>query len=469
LTATGADAVPPEMFWVRLHDRRVFSLIDQKRAREASQALERAAASEKQLAVRVQQQKDVQVVFADSIPIVQLGEADSLAAGAASLSVHAADVAALIESALMEERRRVEISTTVFSLSLLVLTGLIAFLVIRKTTEVVDRVRGWFIRHPEKIPALRVGGIEVVRPAAFRGFIQVSLSIGHRLMQALVVYLWLLVGLSLFETTRAHTDRLANLVLTPLSALVGRIVAALPLAVVAAISALVVVLLVRFAGLFFGSVARGETTLRWLPPDLADATGVVVRFAIIVGAVLFVAPIITGADEIQARATIAIFVALGLATVPVLASAAAGILVVYGRRLKPGEFVDIGGMIGKVRATTLLEVRLEDASGRELRIPHLYSLLRPHRMLGGAPPATVSISIDPSVPQKRAREVLFEAAIAVADDARVELVSLSADGASYLISVAAKSPDVRAALSSSIADRLAAEGIKLGRALGADH
>jgi hypothetical protein len=215
-------------------------------------------------------------------------------------------------------------------------------------------------------------------------------------------------------------------------------------------------------------VARGETTLRWLPPDLADATGVVVRFAIIVGAVLFVAPIITGADEIQARATIAIFVALGLATVPVLASAAAGVLVVYGRRLKPGEFVDIGGMVGRVRATTLLEVKLEDASGREVRIPHLYSLFRPQRMLGAAPPAVVSISIDPTTPQKRAREVLFEAAIAVADDARVELISLSADGACYVVSAAAKSADVRAQLSASIADRLAAEGIKLGRAVGAD-
>jgi small-conductance mechanosensitive channel len=195
---------------------------------------------------------------------------------------------------------------------------------------------------------------------------------------------------------------------------------------------------------------------------------VVVRFAIIVGALLFVLPIVTGADEIQSRATIAIFVALGLATVPVLASAAAGLLVVYGRRLRRGEYVDIGGSVGRVRATTLLEVTLEDATGREIRIPHLYALLRPQRMLGSAPLAVVTISIDPKTPQQRVREVLSEAASSVARQVRVELVALSSDGAQYRISAAADSPDVRAAISASIADRLTAEGIGLGRSLGVE-
>ena len=43
----------------------------------------------------------------------------------------------------------------------------------------------------------------------------------------------------------------------------------------AILATLAVVVLIRFVGLFFGSVSRGETSLGWLPSDLAVATGVV--------------------------------------------------------------------------------------------------------------------------------------------------------------------------------------------------
>ena len=62
----------------------------------------------------------------------------------------------------------------------------------------------------------------------------------------------------------------------------------------AGIAALAVFVLVRFVGLFFVSVARGETPLPWLPADLAAPTSVLLRSAIVVAALVFAAPVVTG-------------------------------------------------------------------------------------------------------------------------------------------------------------------------------
>src|SRR5262249_11113855 len=156
--------------------------------------------------------------------------------------------------------------------SLVVFSALVTFLLLGKLGELIDKLRSWTEEHPEKLPALRVRGIEVVQQAAVRGGLSVALSLAKRLAQISLVYGWVLIALSLFESTRVSHERLTGFVLTPISALMGRVASALPLVVIALVTILAVTVALRFIYLFFGSVARGETTLGWLPRDLAPAT-----------------------------------------------------------------------------------------------------------------------------------------------------------------------------------------------------
>ena len=110
------------------------------------------------------------------------------------------------------------------------------------------------------------------------------------------------VVLSLFEATRGYTQKMTGVVVAPLSQLMTRLATALPLLVVAALAAVSVFVLVRFVGLFFASVARGETPLGWLPADLAAPTSVLLRSGIVIAALVFLAPIVTGdADGVVTR------------------------------------------------------------------------------------------------------------------------------------------------------------------------
>jgi len=461
--ATSAD--------VRLHEKPVFALhaaragqSTQERARAASRALDAVLDDPDQPTTRIEEQPGTAVVFVGKTPIVTFGEDDAASAGGdVTLHVYAASIASKIDDSLRAERRRSAIATSVFSLSLLVFSGLLAFLLFRRVGDLSVRARAWVKEHPDRIPALKLGRIEVVRPVAVRGAVSIALALAHRLAQFAIAYSWLIFALSRFEATRAYTDRLAGFVLVPLSALIGRVGAALPLLVVATIAALALGVAVRFVGLFFGGVARGETHVAWLPADLAGPTSVLVRSGIVLVSMVLAAPLITGTDEgALSRAGMVVLVALGLACTPVLACAAAGVPAVFLRRLKAGDFVEAGGRAGVVRSVTLLELVLEDPVGCEVRVPQLLGLWHPTRILGSAPMATIDIVVDPRQRPAKVEEALVGAAVAMCERARVELVSLDAEGGLWRVSGIPKHGTGAAALADAVAHAIADRGIALG-------
>lgn len=462
---------------MRLLDRRVFmvrvprgSASAEERARAAQQVLERAAAedSEEPPVVRVEESGDVAVVFVGTSPLIQLTAEDAVAAGDTSLSLHAASIAATVRDALSKERSRSQVATGVFSISLLVFFGLMAFLLLGKVRELFEKARSWLQAHPERLPVLRVRGIEVVRPAAFQGALSVALGVARIVAQAGIALGWLFFSLSLFDATSGYAERLAGFVLTPLSALVGRIASALPALVLVAIAALAVLVLIRFLGLFFGSIARGETSLGGLPADLAIPTGVVVRFGIVVAALLFIAPLVTGGAEegSLARAGVVVLVALGLASTPILASAAVGITTVYGRRVKVGDVAEIGGRSGRVRQLNLLEVRLEDHDGCDVRIPHLLTLVHPTRVVGRSALIAIEIAVAPDTNVARVRELIVRTAGGIGNRAKAALVAYDADGAHFRGTMFSDLKDARSHWLSAVAEALTEASIPVGGGSG---
>jgi small-conductance mechanosensitive channel len=470
--SASAQATAPS-FDVRLHEKVVFSIhtgragqTPQERARAASHALESALDDPEQPLARVEEQAGGPAsLFVGKTPIATLGEDDANAAGGdIGLHVYAAGIVAKVDDALRAERKRSAIATSVFSLSLLVFSGLLAFLLFRRVGDLSGRARAWVRTHPDRIPALRLGAIEVVRPVAVRGAVSIALALAHRLAQFAIAYSWLIFALSRFEATRDYTGRLAGFVLVPLSALIGRIGSALPLIVVATIAAVALGVAVRFVGLFFGGLARGETQVTWLPRELAGPTSVLVRAGMVLLSIVLAAPLITGTDDgALSRAGVVALVAIGLACTPVLACAAAGVPAVFLRRLRPGDFVEAGGRAGVVRDVTLLELVLEDAVGCEVRVPQLLALWHPTRILGSAALATIEVAVDPHERPAKVEETLVSAAVATCERARVDLVSLDADGARWRVSGVPKHGKGAASLADAVAQAIADQGIALGR------
>jgi small-conductance mechanosensitive channel len=455
---------------IRVHEKTVAVLhaaragnSAQARAKTANLALEALLAQTDDIgAARYEEKEGTAVVFIGKTPILTLGPEDVEGSGEASLDVLAAQVTARLGQAVSTERKRSAIATTVFSFSLLVFSALLAFLFLNRVSEGAAKLRSRIGDNPEKVTALRLGKVEFISAGAARGGLSIALARGHRFIQIAIAYGWLIFALSLFDATRGYTERLTGMVVKPLYGLAARIGGALPLIVVAAIAVLAVSVLVRFVGLFFDSVSRGDTRVDWLARDLARPTSALARFGIVVIALVLASPLITGeTDGVISRLGLIALVAVALAATPLLASVVVGITVVFGRRMKRGDDVEVGGRRGKVLDVNLLEVRIEDDALAEVSVPHLLGLVHPTRVHRHARLVTLDIVVDAAAGQDEVEKVLFAAARAHSSRGRVELVHLDGSGAHWRVTSASMRHDI--SLAKVVQDALTKLGVGLGR------
>ena len=150
---------------------------------------------------------------------------------------------------------------------------LLAFLALRLVGRFGEQLATALLADRERLPALRLGSVEVASRRVVGGALRLGVRVGTRVLQVVVLYVWVLFVLSLFAPTREYGARLTVSVLRPSGAILGRAGAALPMLAVAALLALVVALVVRTFRLFFDSIARGETHVRWIPADSRPAAG----------------------------------------------------------------------------------------------------------------------------------------------------------------------------------------------------
>jgi hypothetical protein len=378
----------PESATVTLHDTAVFriargaaGLTAQQRAQRCTRVLDEVVESAAPEQIVAEASGTRCRVLAGRSVIVDLDQEDARAAGDRSCAEHASGIADRIRAAVKREQQRSRVANTVFSASLVVFFGLVTLYLLRKLYEFSARSRRFLVSHPQRVPALRLKRLEVLGPAAVRSVLLLLVSLGHGLGMFGLAYTWLVLSLSLFVGTRPYVERLTGVVVTPLSQLVARIAIALPLFVVALIAIALIAVVVRIAELFFASVARGETKLGWLEPDLAHATSTLVRAGLVLFAMVFAAPVITGdPDGAISRTGMIVLFALALASTPLLASLVAGVALAFSRSLRLGDRVEYGGRTGYVREVGVFVMTLGDEDGSTIRVPHALSLFHPTRI-----------------------------------------------------------------------------------------
>lgn len=427
---------------VRIRDTVVLSLhlsdgglSPEERARRANRAIERALGVSSAKTVRIEQREHRAIVFIADQPVVELTGEDAAIAGEGSLELYSASVAARIADILRAEELRGQRAHTVFSIVASILAAVVGFFLIKKIGDWSLRARNWAERNPQRIPAIRFKSIEVVRSPVLHGAALVTLAVAKWFGYFGTAYACLIFILSRFDATRSYTDKLANLVLSPLSTLTGRIATLLPLTVIVALGAVVLWILLRFISLFFGSVERGETRLEHMSPALAAPTSLVVRVGLVIVTLLIIAPALTGnADGTFAKLGQLAVAALLLASVPLLTTVLLGMRVLYSSRLAVGQWVSIGSVTGRVLELTLFETRIWVSGGVTARVPHLLLLWQPLRAAAGhAHRLTLIVTNGPKLAS--AVEAATALVASVGPDASVTVDSVSSKRATLIVQV----------------------------------
>lgn len=353
------------------------------RAARANRLLEQEIDSGARNRVRLGREGDFVVIFVGRTPIFQLGPDDARASGDTSAQVLAGRVARELDVALARERRRARMANEVFSFSLVVFAGLLSYLLVQRFDAISLALHARLRRRAKAAGSLKVGAVELLEARGLRRLVDGGVSTATVLLKLVTFFAWVTFSLSLFPALHGVRDRLVRAFVGPMLAVLDRLAAVVETGFLVLVLGVVLVLLLRFVGLFFESVARGETRLAFLPPSQALLASAFVRIVVVVVVLAVAIPILSSQGSgLLSKLVDAALLALGFGLSPLAASMLMGARLVFSGSLRVGDELVFDGRSGVVEELGLIGVTLRDANRNLVFVPYLPILFRPIEVRG---------------------------------------------------------------------------------------
>ena len=194
-------------------------------------------------------------------------------------------------------------------------------------------------------------------------------------VQLVLIYLWLAYCLKRFPYTRPWGEALGNYLLITFKSLLLGAIGALPGLLVVVVILYVTHLLVRTMRAFFNAVEAGKVAVTGIYPDTAPATRTILVILIWLFALIVAYPYIPGSDTAVFKA-VGVFLGLviSLSSSGLLVQAMSGLVLIYSRALKPGEYVHINDVEGVVDSVGMFSTKLRTIKAEEITIPNSFLL-----------------------------------------------------------------------------------------------
>ena len=255
-------------------------------------------------------------------------------------------------------------------LATLVLAGLLWLLTLAYS-RLARRVRGAVQRR-----AARLGpgwASHVVGTAGLENLATVPLRLAAWAIALLLVYEWVGLVLGLFPYTRPWGEGLLGNLLDALGRFGTEILAAIPGLLFVVLIFLVTRFVVRVMRVFFDGVQAGRVNVAWVDETTARPTGRLLTAIIWLFALVAAYPYLPGSGS-EAFKGIGVFVGLMLSigASGIVNQAVSGLMLMYTKALRPGEFVQIGDTEGTVTSVGFLTTRIETLRHEEVNIPNAF-------------------------------------------------------------------------------------------------
>ena len=273
---------------------------------------------------------------------------------------------------LAAEREQRSIVHTLWAVGLAAL----ATVVFAAALRLVAWVRRRALQHMPVVTGDRLG------PLAVRGFTLLSaeqlLGFGRRLIDFVYwgvalfgAYLWLTFVLTRFPYSAPWGEALGGYLLSTLQALV--------LGALSAVPGLFTIVLIFFGTRFlsrlvktlFEAVEAGDVTLPWLHADTVQPTRRLISGVLWMLAIVVAYPYLPGSDtDVFKGVSVLVGVMISLGSSGVVNQAMSGLVVMYARALKAGDYVRVGDTEGTVTELGLLSTKIRTTKHEEVTIPN---------------------------------------------------------------------------------------------------
>jgi len=331
----------------------------------------------------------------------------------------AADAAARNLTLALEAMREGRDSQVMFTamgyalLATLVLAGLL-WLIVRANRALQRRVQSFVQRRAENFAPS--WSQQVMGPSGIAALAVVPVRLIAWAVALLFVYEWAALVLGFFPYTRPWGEKLFDNLLGALGGFAAGILHAVPGLLFVALIFFVTRFVVRLVRAFFDGVQAGRVQVGWVDETTARPTGQLLTVIIWLFALVAAYPYIPGSDS-EAFKGIGVFVGLMLSigASGVVNQAVSGLMLMYTKALRPGEFVQVGDTEGTVTSVGFLTTRIETLRNVEVTLPNAYLVSNETRNLSrlaarGGMRLTTAVTIGYDTPWRQVHAMLQLAA-----------------------------------------------------------
>ncbi len=243
-----------------------------------------------------------------------------------------------------------------------------------------------------------------------------TLRVLGALLMLLVTYEWMVRVFAQFDFTASWAADLNAALWAAVQLIALAIASAIPDLLVVLVIALLTIVLVKLNKAFFGMVERGQLHFEKLDAEAARATRKLVTFALWIFALVMAYPYLPGSQSDAFKGvSVLLGVMVSLGSSSVVAQAFSGLILIYSRALRPGEYVKIGESEGTVLEIGLFATHIETGSGERIVLPNSQVVATSTRNFsrpasGGKFVVHTKVSIGYPAPWRQVHAMLIEAA-----------------------------------------------------------
>jgi small-conductance mechanosensitive channel len=227
---------------------------------------------------------------------------------------------------------------------------------------------------------------------------------------------WLAYVLERFPYTRAWGERLTFNLLDLLRQVLLAIVGALPGLLVVAIIFVLAKAVIGLGRAFFDRVEHGQFEVKWLSADAVGPTRRIFAFIVWIFALAMAYPYLPGANTDAFKGLsvlVGLMVSLGGASV--IGQAFSGLILMYSRVFRVGDYVRIGDMEGTVTQLGMFATHLRTGLGEEITLSNSVVMAATTKNYSRAVPGTgyvvdTVVTIGYGTPWRQVEAMLLEAA-----------------------------------------------------------
>ena len=222
-----------------------------------------------------------------------------------------------------------------------------------------------------KLAGIAVGGFTLLSRENLLVFVRRLVDLVTWAAGLFMAYLWVAYVLTRFAYTRVWGEALGTYLTSTISRLATGAVAAIPGIFTIVLIFVAVRWIARVVSAFFDAVENESVEVPWVHRETAHPTKRIVIALLWLFAVVVAYPYIPGGgSDVFKGVSVFAGLVLSLGSSGIMSQAMSGLVLMYARALKPGDYVRVGEIEGTVTELGLLSTKIRTTKSEEVTLPN---------------------------------------------------------------------------------------------------